>query len=66
MIIKNPIIELLAIKLYEHDAQNGIFLGRNHESMTNWFKLADEDRELYREIARGDRELPNNMGSENN
>jgi hypothetical protein len=49
MRIKDPLIELLAIKLYEHDHASGCWPERN----TTWMKLDDEDRELYRDIARG-------------
>lgn len=49
--------ELLAIKLYEHDAQSGNFPAP-HASMTSWLRLFEEDREMYRRIARGEVDIP--------
>lgn len=53
MYIREPLIELLAIKLYEHDHQNGRFPSTGGTGQTNWMKLNDEDRDIYRQIARG-------------
>lgn len=48
--VADPLIELLAIKLYEHDTLNG----RNPPNLsTGWMTMANEDRELYRQMARG-------------
>lgn len=58
MKITDPLIELLAIKLYEHDAQSGSFPPKTTESYTNWMKLDDDDRQIYRDIANGKRDLP--------
>jgi hypothetical protein len=52
MIIKDPLIELLAIKLYEHDFQ-GNFPPVN---VMSWIYLADEEKETYRNQARGKEE----------
>lgn len=54
MKIEDKIVELLAIKLYEHDHQ-GKWPPR---AVTSWMALLEEDRELYRRIARGNEELP--------
>lgn len=49
--IDNPLIELLAIKLYEHDTEN-----RKDPKVlrTGWMTMSNEDRELYRKLARGE------------
>jgi hypothetical protein len=49
--IKDPLIELLAIKLYEHDHQ-----GLWPQRINSWMAIAEEDREAYREMARGEQE----------
>lgn len=51
--IEHPLIELLAIKLYEHD-----FQGKWPPPGTqpSWIYLPDEDRESYRKMARGEEE----------
>jgi hypothetical protein len=38
---RDILVEILAIKLYEHDGQPGIRL-------TPWMQLVDEDRQIYR------------------
>lgn len=55
--IKDPLIELLAIKLYEHDHQ-GKWPVPPTTGASSWLALAEQDREAYRQIARGDVELP--------
>lgn len=55
MKVADPLVELLAIKLYEHDSTDGHFRARG-TTMTNWSSLADADREVYRAIARGERD----------
>jgi hypothetical protein len=55
--IADPLIELLAIKLYEHD--HGSW-PPSHNTSIGWMKCFEEDRETYREIARGNEELPDN------
>jgi hypothetical protein len=42
---RDILIELLAIKLYEHDHQ-GLFPPR---SATAWMQCTEEDREIYRD-----------------
>lgn len=54
--ITDPLIELLAIKLYEHDCQDTF----PPKSLTGWLAMPEEDRELYRDIARGAADLPDN------
>jgi len=54
--VDNPLVELLAIKLYEHDELNGTTNLRSLAqggSASGWFGLADTDRELYRKMASG-------------
>lgn len=49
-VITNPLIELLAIKLFEHDTING----KNPKTLNmGWMTMCNEDRETFREIARG-------------
>ncbi len=49
--IKDPLIELLAIKLFEHDAD---YKGNDPISLsTGWMTMCSEDREAYRNMARG-------------
>lgn len=62
MKIKDPVIELLAIKLYEHE-RNGeegttlrALLSGPFES--GWMAMQEEDREVFRAIARGETPLP--------
>jgi hypothetical protein len=55
--ITDPLKELLAIKMYEHDAQNGKFPMRESDGYSSWRKLNEEDRQIYREIASGIRPL---------
>jgi hypothetical protein len=52
MMVKDPLTELLAIKLYEHDHQ-----GKWGPGIVSWAHLDEKDRELYREIARGERDF---------
>jgi hypothetical protein len=54
--IKDPIIELLAIKLYEHDGfgRHTIFGHLATGGREGWLKIDDEDREIYRRMARGE------------
>jgi hypothetical protein len=59
MKIFNPTIELLAIKLYEHDHELGWY-PRNAGSTKSWMRLPEVEREEYRKIARGGVELPDN------
>lgn len=49
---KDPLIEILAIKLYEHDCKSGRFPAQ--ESYLNWYNLCDEDRDIYRKEATPD------------
>jgi len=56
MKITNPIIELLAIKLFEHD--HGVWPPAPSLAEPSWMRLHEEDRESYRKLARGERELP--------
>lgn len=49
--VKDPLIELLAIKLYEHD-QKVV-----PEVKMSWLWLAEDDRECYRKMARGEAPL---------
>lgn len=55
--ITDPLIELLAIKLYEHDIGNLWPVGHGYGSIP-WMKCSEEDRETYRRIARGEADLP--------
>jgi len=58
MKIKDPLIELLAIKLHEHDRQDGKWPGiRPGWESPSWMSIAEEDREIYREIARGNKPI---------
>lgn len=56
--IKDPLIELLAIKLYEHDlvGGEGSILGwiASDRDWPGWAALEEDDRELYRRMARGE------------
>lgn len=52
-VVNNPLIELLAIKLYEHDHGSGYFPPPDGSAMNNWFRLCEEDRQIYRDIASG-------------
>lgn len=57
--ITNALVELLAIKLFEHD-HNGKW--PVPYCVTSWMSLPEEDREIYRELARGDKDLPDKGG----
>lgn len=54
-----PIIELLAIKLYEHDNSLGWY-PRNMGECTSWMKLPESERRRYRNLASGAADLPDN------
>lgn len=56
--IKDPLIELLAIKLYEYDTVGEDPIFRPHGNRTCWLALDNDDRELFRAIARGKQPLP--------
>jgi hypothetical protein len=56
MKITEPTIELLAIKLYEHAHWLGWY-PRHAASVVGWLHLAEDEREKYREMARGNRDL---------
>lgn len=58
--ITDPTIELLAIKLYEHDHELGWY-PRNAGSVKSWMRMSEEEREKYRRIARGAEALPKNI-----
>lgn len=58
MKVLDPVIELLAIKLYEHDHQGRWPPPPTGVAGTAWLALREEDREGYRELARGERDLP--------
>jgi hypothetical protein len=49
--ITDPLIELLAIKLFEHDVDSSENPGTVN---TGWMMMANEDRESYRKMARGE------------
>jgi hypothetical protein len=50
--ITDPLIELLAIKLFEHSGQDEFGLARKTPKI-GWMQLLCEDRQFYRDIARG-------------
>lgn len=52
-------VETLAIKLYEHDHSDGRWPG---PPMVSWNAQAEEDRELYRRLARGQDPYANTTG----
>ncbi len=58
MKIADPIIELLAIALYEHDHQDHRWPPKEGSRLTSWMRLDEEDRESYREMARGEKPIP--------
>ena len=58
MRIKDPLIELLAIKLYEHD--QGEWPLRESALAYPWMQLPDERRQLYRDMASGRADVPDN------
>lgn len=60
MKITDPIIELLAIKLYEHDHQDGRWPPIGGSRLDNWMKTCEEDRKIYRDMARGKDPIPDN------
>ena len=52
--VKDPIIELLAMKLYEHDNYYGM---TPHDTKSSWLVICEEDRQIYRDMASGKGEL---------
>lgn len=48
--VKDPLIELLAIKLYESDNYYAL---ANYDAQSSWLILCEEDRQIYRDIASG-------------
>jgi hypothetical protein len=55
--ITHPVFELLAIKLFEHDANDGRWPpGRADQQ--SWRSLKEEWREVYRRMARGQDDYP--------
>ena len=50
--VTDPLIELLAIALYEHDHNTW---PPTSNSSTGWGRMDDDDREIYREMARGEK-----------
>lgn len=60
--ITDPLIELLAIKLYEHERTGeagttlrALAVG---DLEAGWLALEEEDREVFRAMARGEADLP--------
>jgi hypothetical protein len=49
--VKNPSIESLAIQLFNEDGQYG----------AGWLEVSDTTRDRYRDMATGERDLPNNI-----
>lgn len=56
MRIKDPLTELLAIKLYEHDHRVWPMPAGNTQPA--WLKLDNNMRDFYRQVARGEVSLP--------
>lgn len=56
MRILAPLVELLAIKLFEHDHQ-GRWPVREGFGGLSWMALPEEDREAYRQMAAGNADL---------
>ncbi len=54
MKVKDPLVELLAIKLYEHDHDR-----YPPVSVYPWSLASEADRETYRKIARGKEDYGN-------
>ena len=54
--VADPIIELLAIKLYEHDTVGGRKAAQPGDRNV-WAEVDEEDRESYRAMARGEVDL---------
>ena len=54
--VADPIIELLAIKLYEHDTVGGRMAAQPGDRNV-WAEVDEEDRESYRAMARGEVDL---------
>lgn len=48
--VEEPLIELLAIKLFEHDA---VSYKTPKTLNIGWMTMANDDRELFRNLARG-------------
>jgi hypothetical protein len=57
MKIRNPLIELLAIKLFEHDSVGG---EAPKTPNLGWMALPDSDRKLFRDMAAGKVAIPTN------
>jgi hypothetical protein len=57
--VEDPGIESLAIKLYEHDGMDGRWPSA---PMTSWNAQSEEDREIYRRLARGQDPYANTCG----
>lgn len=55
--ILDPLIEILAIKLFEHDHE-GKWPVRPERGGPSWLALPEEDRDIFRAMARGDTDLP--------
>lgn len=55
--IHAPVIELLAIKLYEHSHPLGWY-PYNAGGIRSWLHLTEEEREVWRRMARGGDSLP--------
>lgn len=56
--ITDPLIELLAIKLYEHDTFSYAPKGKTWPSdRPCWRMVCEDDRQLYRSMARGEDDL---------
>lgn len=52
--ILDPLTELLALKLYEHDTLADGRVDTWPTTRTCWAALAEDDREAYRALARGE------------
>jgi len=57
MKITHPVYELLAIKLFEHDANDGLW-PPGPGGQQSWRALKEEWREVYRRMARGQDDYP--------
>ena len=52
--IKDPTVELLAIKLYEHEYTDSY----PSRMAPGWLRIDEAERDRYRKIARGEADLP--------
>lgn len=59
MRITDPLIELLAIKLYEHDNALGWYPRHQGETI-GWMKMPESERGRYRRMAAGEADIPDN------